>query len=104
MFIISRNLNECIIIGGQIEGRIIVKILKIDRNTVKIGIQAPTHVPVHRQEIYDAIQRSNQAALNAGTDTIPKSPVASVTPPATTKGDSSSAPASSVEPNPAETP
>jgi carbon storage regulator len=54
MLILSRKLNESIIIDGQI----VVKILRIDRDTVKLGIQAPAQLPVHRQEIHDAIQRS----------------------------------------------
>ena len=86
MLILSRKLNESIVI----DGRIIVKILRIDRDTVKLGIQAPAELPVHRQEIYDAIQRNKQAqtpgqappgSQNVGTGTIPKSPGAQVTPP-----------------------
>ena len=77
MLILSRKLNESIII----DGRIIVKILRIDRDTVKIGIQAPAELPVHRQEVFDMIQKNKQASLNAGTDTIPKSPMAQLTPP-----------------------
>jgi carbon storage regulator len=76
MLILSRKLNESIVI----DGRIIVKILRIERDTVKIGIQAPTELPVHRQEVYDMIQRNKQASLNAGTETIAKSPQAQVTP------------------------
>ena len=45
MLILSRKLNESIIIDGQI----VVKILRIDRDTVKLGIQAPAQLPVHRQ-------------------------------------------------------
>jgi len=80
MLILSRKLNESIVI----DGRIIVKILRIERDTVKLGIQAPSELPVHRQEVYDLIQRNKQAesnAGNAGTGTIPKSPMARVTPP-----------------------
>ena len=77
MLILSRKLNESIVI----DGRIIVKILRIERDTVKIGIQAPAELPVHRQEVFDMIQRNKQASLNAGTETIAKSPQAQVTPP-----------------------
>ena len=77
MLILSRKLNESIVI----DGRIIVKILRIERDTVKLGIQAPTELPVHRQEVFDMIQRNKQASLNAGTETIAKSPQAQVTPP-----------------------
>ena len=76
MLILSRKLNESIVI----DGRIIVKILRIERDTVKIGIQAPTELPVHRQEVFDMIQRNKQASLNAGTEVLPKSPAAQVTP------------------------
>ena len=76
MLILSRKLNESIVI----DGRIIVKILRIERDTVKIGIQAPSELPVHRQEVFDMIQKNKQASLNAGTETVPKSPSAQVTP------------------------
>jgi carbon storage regulator len=55
MLILSRKLNESIVIDGQI----VVKILRIDRDTVKLGIQAPAQLPVHRQEIHDAILRNH---------------------------------------------
>ena len=57
MLILSRKLNESIII----DGRIIVKVLRIDKDTVKLGIQAPAELPVHREEIHEVIQRSKQA-------------------------------------------
>ena len=63
MLILSRKLNESIVIDGQI----VVKILRIDRDTVKLGIQAPAQLPVHRQEIHEAIARSHasQNTVNA---------------------------------------
>ena len=78
MLILSRKINESIII----DGRIIVKVLRIDKDTVKLGIQAPAELPVHREEIHEAIQRSKQAASsqNANQGVIPKSPQAQVTP------------------------
>ena len=57
MLILSRKLNESIVI----DGKIIVKILRIERDTVKLGIQAPPELAVHRQEIFDVIQRNKQA-------------------------------------------
>jgi carbon storage regulator len=62
MLILSRKLNESIVI----DGRVTVKVLRIDKDTVKLGIQAPTEMPVHREEIHEVIQRSKQsAATNA---------------------------------------
>ncbi len=56
MLILSRKVNESIII----DGRIIVKVLRIDKDAVKLGIQAPTELPVHREEIHEAIQKAKQ--------------------------------------------
>jgi carbon storage regulator len=61
MLILSRKLNESIII----DGRIIVKVLRIDKDTVKLGIQAPAELPVHREEIHEVIQKNKQAAANS---------------------------------------
>ena len=47
MLVLSRKLNEKIVIDGDIT----VTIVKIDRNQVRIGITAPGHVPVYREEI-----------------------------------------------------
>lgn len=62
MLILSRKLNESIII----DGRIVVKVVRVDGEVVKLGIAAPADVPVHRQEIWEEIQRSNQEALTTG--------------------------------------
>jgi carbon storage regulator len=47
MLVLSRKLNEKIIIDGEI----VVTVVKIDRNQVRLGIEAPGHVPVFREEI-----------------------------------------------------
>ena len=47
MLVLSRKLGEKIVIGDNI----VVTVVKIDRNQIRIGIEAPTDVPVYRQEI-----------------------------------------------------
>lgn len=47
MLVLSRKLNERIVIDGGI----VITVVKIDRNQVRIGIEAPGHVPVYREEI-----------------------------------------------------
>jgi len=56
MLILSRKPGESIVI----DGKIVVKIVRLEGDMVKIGIEAPREVPVHRQEVYEAIQRENR--------------------------------------------
>lgn len=63
MLVLSRHRDESIIIGDDI----VITIVDIRGDKVRLGIQAPAEVPVHRQEVYDAIQKergnnSNQAS------------------------------------------
>lgn len=70
MLILSRKLNESIVI----DGRIIVKVVRVDGEVVKLGIQAPMEVTVHRQEVYEEIQKNNKEALTRGRPSLPKLP------------------------------
>ncbi len=67
MLVLTRKENESIMIGNEIE----VKVLDLKDNQVKLGIVAPRSVTVHRREVYLAIQAENaQAATSAGLDGI----------------------------------
>jgi carbon storage regulator len=68
MLVLARKLNQNIVIDGQI----VVKVLRVERDVVKLGIQAPASIPVHRQEVYEEIQRTNKAALTTGRRPVPK--------------------------------
>ena len=68
MLVLARKLNQRIVI----DGRIFIKVVRLEGDVVKLGIDAPTSVPVHRQEVYDEIQRSNKAALTQGLRAVPK--------------------------------
>jgi carbon storage regulator len=56
MLVLSRHRDESIIIGDDV----VVTIVDIRGDKVRLGIEAPQDVPVHRQEVYDAIQRENR--------------------------------------------
>jgi carbon storage regulator len=62
MLVLSRKLNENIVIGDGI----IVSVMEIRGDTVKIGIEAPKSVKVYRQEVYNAIQEENRHAAESG--------------------------------------
>lgn len=56
MLVLSRQRDETIMIGDDIE----ITISEIRGDKVRIGIKAPPNVPVHRKEVYDAIQREKR--------------------------------------------
>ncbi len=61
MLVLTRKENESIMIGNEIE----VKVLDLKDNQVKLGIMAPRAVAVHRREVYLAIQAENAQAASA---------------------------------------
>ena len=72
MLILSRKSGESIVIDGRIR----VKIVRVEGDVVKVGIEAPIELPVHRQEVYEEIQRNNQQALTRQKAPLPKLPTA----------------------------
>ena len=56
MLVLTRGVEEQIVIGDTIT----VRVVEIRGDQVRLGIEAPPDVPVHRQEVFDAIQRVNQ--------------------------------------------
>ena len=57
MLVLSRKKNESVVINDNIT----IVIVEIRGDKVRLGIEAPKDVAVHRKEIYDAIQRANRA-------------------------------------------
>lgn len=58
MLVLSRQRDESIIIGDNV----VVTIVDVRGDKVRLGIEAPIEIPVHRQEVYEAIQRENRKA------------------------------------------
>jgi carbon storage regulator len=64
VLVVTRKLNEAIVIGDGIE----VRVLRYGRDGVRLGITAPSSVAVHRQEVYDAIRAANTSAASQTAD------------------------------------
>jgi carbon storage regulator len=77
MLVLSRKSNQSIMIGSEI--RVIV--VGFDGDQVKIGVEAPRHVPVHRFEIYEQIRRENScSAAPQGSGPVGKGSIGDDTP------------------------
>lgn len=61
MLVLSRKIEESIMVGDDIE----IKIIAVHGDTVKLGITAPKMIPVHRKEIYEEIKKENLRAVSA---------------------------------------
>lgn len=60
MLVLSRHQHESIIIGSG-DQKITITIIQVRGDKVRLGIDAPIEIPVHRQEVYEAIQRDLRA-------------------------------------------
>ena len=58
MLVLSRHKNESIVIGEN--GEVEVMVVEIRGDKVRLGIIAPAEIPVHRREVYEAIQRTKK--------------------------------------------
>lgn len=56
MLVLSRKVNESIVIGDDVQ----ITVVDIRGDKVRLGVIAPTDLPVHRQEVYEAIQREKR--------------------------------------------
>lgn len=60
MLVLSRQRDESIMIGDNV----VVTVVDIRGDKVRLGIQAPNEIPVHRREVYEAIKRENRQATD----------------------------------------
>lgn len=66
MLVLTRKLKESIMIGDDVE----ITILAIEGEKIKLGINAPKHVEIHRKEVFLDIQKENNEALKTETNLL----------------------------------
>lgn len=66
MLVLTRKTNQTVLIGDDVE----VTVLSVTGDKVRIGIQAPRDVPVHREEVYAEIQRERAGAAGADPQAV----------------------------------
>lgn len=70
MLVLSRQKDQTIMIGDDIE----ITIVDVRGDKVRIGIAAPSNIPVHRKEVYEAIKQENKQAANVKVEDITTPP------------------------------
>jgi carbon storage regulator len=71
MLVLSRKKNESIVINDDIT----IVVVEIRGDKVRLGVEAPKEVPVHRREVFDAIHRNDAAAIENAENAANKSDV-----------------------------
>ncbi len=71
MLVLSRKKNESIIINNDIT----IVVVEIRGDKVRLGVEAPREIPVHRREVYEAIRRQEAAAATAQAEAAPQEAV-----------------------------
>jgi carbon storage regulator len=61
VLVFTRRRNEAIIVADGIE----IRVLRVSKDAVRLGVTAPADIPVHRQEVYDQIREENRRAAAA---------------------------------------
>jgi len=64
MLVLSRSRDESIVIGDNV----VITVVDVRGDKVRLGIEAPIEITVHRREVYDAIQRENRRAAEIAAE------------------------------------
>lgn len=78
MLVLSRKKNESIVINNDIT----IVVVEIRGDKVRLGVEAPKDVPVHRREVYEAIKRNEQAQKEVPAENTDVSGQGATSPPA----------------------
>jgi carbon storage regulator len=76
VLVLSRRAGESVVIADDV----VVTVLEVRGDVIRLGIDAPRHVRVHREEVYREVQRANQAAAAASAEDIDLDALRSVLP------------------------
>ncbi len=68
MLVLTRKIGETIVIDDNIK----ITVVQIKGKQVRIGVDAPKETKIHREEIYNAIQDENRAAIQSVATSVPK--------------------------------
>lgn len=66
MLVLTRHANQSIMIGQDV----VITVLEVRGDQVRIGIKAPRHVEVHREEVFAALQRANRSAASPSAEAL----------------------------------
>ena len=66
MLVLTRHANQSIMIGHDV----VVTVLEVQGGEVRIGIRAPRHIDVHRDEVFAALQKANRQAASPKADAL----------------------------------
>ncbi len=66
MLVLTRKIGESLVVGDDV----VIRVLDIKADVVRIGVEAPRHVKVHRQEVYEAVRAANQAAAASSDEAL----------------------------------
>jgi len=64
MLVLTRRIGESLVIGDDV----VIRVLDVKGDVVRVGVDAPRHVQIHRQEVYEAVKAANQAATAASEE------------------------------------
>jgi carbon storage regulator len=69
MLVLTRRIGESIRIGDDI----VIRVIELQRGQVRLAIEAPRQIPVHREEVYEQVQEENRRAAAAAKGVDPAS-------------------------------